>query len=364
MTYVYFGDNFDDVYAGTGGTDKGPTGHTIFTPGLLKLSKTYYWRIDEVDPPTTHKGDVWSFTTEGAVGSPNPAKGAVDVTQTPVLTWVPGIFADTHEVYFGTDEDTVKNADTSSPEFKGSGNLGSESYNPGQLEWNTTYYWRIDEANNANTDSPWTGPLWSFTTASFLIIDDFESYNAYENQIWWIWKDGLGYVAHDDEPAFNGNGTGSAVGDEMTISYTEENIRHSGAQSMPFFYDNNKQGFAKYSEAELTLSTLRDWTEGGVGELSLWFHGDPANTAERLYVAVSTNTAGQAVVVYNDDPGAATIDTWTEWVIPLQILADQGINLANVDGIALGLGTRGNSTIPGGSGKMLFDDIRLYRPRN
>jgi hypothetical protein len=132
---------------------------------------------------------------------------------------------------------------------------------------------------------------------------------------------------------------------------------------MPFFYDNNKQGFAKYSEAELTLRASRDWTEAGVAELSLWFHGDQTNSTERMYIAVS-NTAGPAAVVYNDAPGATTIDSWTEWVIPLQTLADQGINLNNVDRIAIGIGTRDNNTVPGGSGKMLFDNIRLYRPRN
>ena len=75
------------------------------------------------------------------------------------------------------------------------------------------------------------------------------------------------------------------------------------------------------------------------------------------------NAAGQPVVVYHDDPSAAAIDGWTEWIIPLQTLADQGIDLTNVDKIALGIGARG-STVPGGAGKMLFDDIRLYRPRN
>jgi hypothetical protein len=50
-------------------------------------------------------------------------------------------------------------------------------------------------------------------------------------------------------------------------------------------------------------------------------------------------------------------------VIPLQAFADQGLNLADVDTIAIGLGTQGNMTIPGGSGKMFFDDIRLYRSR-
>ncbi|MFB0554076.1 MAG: hypothetical protein ACETWQ_12285 [Phycisphaerae bacterium] len=136
-----------------------PQGKTTYDPGTLELSKTYYWRVDEFDIVSTHKGDVWSFTTEGGVGSPEPAHGAVDVTQTPVLTWVPGVFAASHQVYFGSDAQAVKNADTSSPEYKGTRDLGSESFEPGQLEWNSTYYWRIDEFNNTNADSPWTGPL-------------------------------------------------------------------------------------------------------------------------------------------------------------------------------------------------------------
>ncbi|MCP4256274.1 MAG: LamG domain-containing protein, partial [Planctomycetes bacterium] len=202
LHHVYFGDNFDDVNNAAGAL---PQGDTSYTPGPLKMARTYYWRVDEFDIVETHKGDVWSFTTEGAVESLDPADGAVGITQTPVLTWTPGVFGASHEVYFGTDADAVKNADTSSPEYKGSGNLGSESYNPGQLEWNTTYYWRVDEANNTNADSPWTGPLWSFTTANFLIVDDFESYNDLDpadpasSRIFNVWIDGF------DNPAVNGS---------------------------------------------------------------------------------------------------------------------------------------------------------------
>ena len=76
---------------------------------------------------------------------------------------------------------------------------------------------------------------------------------------------------------------------------------------------------------------------------------------------VVSNIAGIPAVVVHDDPSAASIDTWTEWIIPLQAFADQGIVLTNVDRIAIGLGSKGNTTIPGGSGKMFFDDIRLYR---
>jgi hypothetical protein len=104
-------------------------------------------------------------------------------------------------------------------------------------------------------------------------------------------------------------------------------------------------------------------TTGTVGPQ--WAHQDigiASNAPEPLYVAVS-NVAGQPAVVVHPDPVAATITTWTEWVVPLSALANQGITLTNVDRIALGLGTRGNMTTPGGSGKMYFDDIRLYRPR-
>jgi hypothetical protein len=63
-------------------------------------------------------------------GGANPRAGAMEVTQTPVLTWSAGDFAAWHEVYFGTNEEAVRNADRSSPEYKGSKNLGSESHLP------------------------------------------------------------------------------------------------------------------------------------------------------------------------------------------------------------------------------------------
>jgi hypothetical protein len=347
---VYFGDNFDDVNNAAGGL---PQGATTYDPGPLELAKTYYWRVDEFDIIDTYKGTVWSFTTEGAVANPDPSNGAVDVKQTSILTWSPSVYAASHEVYFGADKDAVKNADTSSPEYKGTRALGSETYEPGMLEWNSTYYWRIDEANNTNTDSPWTGNIWSFTTANFLVVDDVEDYDIGNNEIWWSWKDGVGYASHPTEPPYPGNGTGSMVGDETTGSYMEETIVHGGNQSMPVFYDNS---ILRYSEVEKTLTYPRDWTENGVNKLSIWFRGNSDNAAETLYVALN----GSAVVNH-DNPDAAQITTWTQWNIDLQAFADQGVNLANVNTIGLGLGNKKNP-VAGGSGTMYFDDIRLYRP--
>ncbi|MCP4263461.1 MAG: LamG domain-containing protein [Planctomycetes bacterium] len=339
---VYFGDNFADVSNAAGGVAQGAA---TYSPGPLELAKTYYWRVDEFDVIETHKGDVWSFTTVGAVGNPNPAKGTVDVLQTPVLTWVPGVYADSHQVYLGTDKAAVKNADTSSPEFKGTGNLGSESYDAGNLEWDTTYYWRIDEANNANADSPWTGPLWSFTTANFLIIDDFEGYNDLDpddpasNRIFLAWVDGF------DNPAINGSVVGYA-----NPPFAEQTIVHGGNQSMPMAYDNA----VGKSEATLTLTSMRDWTVNGINTLTIWFRGEAANAAETMHVVLNDSAA-----VTNDNPDAAQKTSWTQWNIDLQRFADQGVNLANVNSITLGLGNR-NNPVAGGSGMMYFDDIRLY----
>jgi hypothetical protein len=341
---VYFDDNFDDVSNAAGGL---PQGDATYEPGPLEFAKTYYWRVDEFDAIDTFKGDIWSFTTEGAVEALDPANGAVDVIQTPVLTWVPNVFTASHEVYFGSDAEAVKNADTSSPEYKGTRNLGSESYEAGQLEWNTTYYWRIDEVNNANAGSPWKGNVWNFTTANFLVVDDFESYNDLEtddpdsNRIFLVWLDGF------DNPAINGSIVGYA-----NPPFAEQTIVHSGNQSMPMSYDNA----VGKSEATLTLTSTRDWTVNSVNTLTIWFRGSAGNAAENLYVALNGNA-----VVNHDNPNASQMISWMAWNIDLQVFADQGVNLANVNSITLGLGNR-NNPVTGGAGMMYFDDIRLYAP--
>ena len=127
---------------------------------------------------------------------------------------------------------------------------------------------------------------------------------------------------------------------------------------MPLLYVN--EAGVTNSEAALPLTALRDWTLGGVAELSLWFRGASENAAEPLYVAIS-NSAGSPAITANDDPGAAATRAWTQWRIPLQAFADQGINLTEVDKIAIGLGSKGGAA-SGGSGTMYVDDIRLYCP--
>jgi len=254
---IYMGTNFDEVNNAEGGT---PLGSTSYSPVALELEKVYYWRVDEFDGAETHKGDVWSFTTPGAVGNPQPANGAVDVQMIETLSWTAADNATSHELYFGADADAVGNATTASPEYIGPKALGSESYDPGGLAWDNSYAWRVDEVYPTETVK---GLVWSFATADFILVDDFESYNDVDppdpnsNRIFDIWIDGFGTTTN-----------GALVGNDLP-PYAEQSTVHSGAQSMPYLYDNAN----KTSEATLTLVHPRDWTEAGVTKLSLWFRG-------------------------------------------------------------------------------------------
>ncbi len=333
---VYLGTNFDDVYNAAGGM---PLGSSSYSPPVLESEKVYYWRVDEFDPPLTHKGDIWSFTTEGAVGNPQPANGAVDVQMIATLSWTPAETAASHELYFGTDADAVNKATTASPEYVGPRALGAESYDPGGLAWNSSYAWRVDEVYPTETVK---GLVWSFTTADFITVDDFESYNdidppdAASNRVFDKWIDGFGTTTN-----------GALVGNDLP-PYAEQSIVHGGAQSLVYRYDNN----LKTSEATLTLAYPRDWTKEGVTKLSLWFRGASGNADERMFLALNGTAA-----VYHDDPAATQKAGWNEWVIDL---AAFGVSLTSVDTITIGFGTK-NAAAAGGSGTMYFDDVRLLR---
>jgi len=343
MHTVYLGDDYYEVNNTTVGI---PRGTTFYDPGELEREKVYYWRVDEFDGFDTFKGDIWTFTTPGAVGNPQPANGATDVGMAAILSWTPADNAASHQVYLGLDKDTVRSADTGSPEYKGTRALGDENYEAGLLDLGTTYYWRVDEVYNGNAVR---GPVWCFTVGDYLLVEDFESYtdnDAEGEAIWQSWIDGFGVA-----------GNGAQVG-YLVPPYGEQTIVHGGFQSMPLLYAN--EAGVTNSEGVKTLTTPRDWTQAGVNELSLWIRGASGNAAEPLYVAIS-NSAGSQAVAAHDDPDAATAGTWREWRISLSAFADQGINLGNVDKIAIGLGTKSGTASTGGSGTMFIDDIRLYR---
>jgi hypothetical protein len=98
----------------------------------------------------------------GQASNPRPADGAVDVDINVILSWNPGFEEASHNVYLGTDFDHVSPSNFDS--ILVSQNQTSTTYDPGLLDYNQTYYWRIDEVDNQGMVV--TGEVWFFTTAS------------------------------------------------------------------------------------------------------------------------------------------------------------------------------------------------------
>jgi hypothetical protein len=109
---------------------------------------------------------------------------------------------------------------------------------------------------------------------------------------------------------------------------------------------------AKFSNVTITGNAGAQWANRDVGILG--------NNAEPLYVSL-VNANGTPAVVAHDNPDAATIDEWTEWVIDLQAFADKGVNLTDVDKIAIGLGATGDAGALGGLGTLFVDDLTLIQ---
>jgi hypothetical protein len=283
--------------------------------------------------------------------SPNPAQRAVNVGHSPTLAWRAGENAAEHDVYFGDDQEAVANATTDSADvYQGRQALDATSFDPGALEWNKTYFWRVDEVNDASADSPWTGSVWSFTTADFIVVDDFESYtDNYDagEAIWQAWIDGLE------------NNTGSIVGymEAREGTFGERQTVHGGRQSMPFDYDNAGAPF--YSEAERTWATPQDWTANGANTLVLHLKGKADNSPDPLYVAVEDG-AGHATVVTHPDSALATLTTWRQWKIPLSDFSAAGVGVTAVKKMRIGFG---NPSAPaaGGAGLVFIDDIWVVK---
>jgi hypothetical protein len=238
------------------------------------------WQSESIPRQIIPKG-VFSLPIR-AIGA-RPATGSEEIQVKPTLRWTSGDGAAEHDVYFGTDYNDVANADISTPViYRGRQALAKTSYTPSEnpLQWNTTYYWRIDEYNANGTIT--AGSVWSFTTGNFVLVDDFEDYNDYPpDQIWNTWWDG--YM-----DATNGSTAGYPDPDFLAGEhYSEGDIVHSGDWSMPFFYDNS----AGISEVTRSLgSSIRNWTRDDVEELELYFRGYPASVGSFVEGPAGTYT--------------------------------------------------------------------------
>jgi len=302
---------------------------------------------------------------------PNPPNGAIGVERSPVLTWNPGDYAPAtngHYVYFGTGsvDNMVLVSSPAQPQT-------ATSYSPGLLDFGTSCYWKVSEANSAALpDGMDEGATWSFTTIDHIMVDTMETYTHWtiaDNNIFEVYVDGMGNCKG------SGNGTGANV-------FESPGNGVGGSQAMEFNYDNdgmvlnpcleNPVDQARdlyYSKAEAEIGNLpsgigSDWTAGGTKALVIPFFGQQANQPETMWVELGDGVGNKAKVTYGDyddeDPNDILEESWHYWMIDLGDFT--GVDASNVKSIAIGFGTEG-ATAAGGWGKVYFDEIALYAPR-
>ena len=258
---------------------------------------------------------------------PAPSNGQTGLGLDVALDWRGGREATVHELYFSDDEQAVVDGtallDT----------VAESRYEVEGLSLGTTYYWKVNEVNDAAEPSVWEGPVWSFSTVEYVTVEDFEGYGDDIDggtAIFQTWIDGWE------------NNTGSTVG-HLDMPFAERIIVRSGRQSMPLFYDNTNG--LTLAEAVRTFDTPQDWSANGVRTLSLYFRGAPGNTGQ-MYLKINN-----VKVAYDGAAADIAKPVWQPWNVDLSAV---GTNLRSVNSLTIGVEGAG------ATGVVYLDDIRLY----
>jgi hypothetical protein len=275
---------------------------------------------------------------------PRPSHGKTKVDIRTKLKWNPGDIADSHDIYLGTSESDVTDANSTVTLGVWIDNQEPNEYDPCGLELDTTYYWRIDEVNDSNR---WKGNIWRFSTANFVALETCEQYSSPGNELYDTWDDN----EENDSGAFVDLGSEAYESD----------------QSMYYSYNNTiNWGYGAYVSESSRLVDFNDWNSRGLKILTLHFYGDPANNTEELYVGVESSAGGDYSEARYGDEGNDNNDVneaeWHEWLIPLSNFTEGGTDLNDVETIYVGFGDRTNTTTAGGGGYVYIDEIWLQLP--
>jgi hypothetical protein len=165
LTYdVYFeaNDSTPDVLVSNNQSE------STYDPGTMNYNTQYYWKIVAWDGTNqSTEGPVWDFTTTSIPNNPpyipsdpDPENGSIDVLIDSDLSWTGGDPDPDDTVVY----DVYLEADDPTPDNKVADDISETTFDPGTLDFGTTYYWRIIAQDNHGA-SIW-GPVWHFTTES------------------------------------------------------------------------------------------------------------------------------------------------------------------------------------------------------
>ncbi len=190
----------------------------------------------------------------GLATSPSPTDTETEVSTSATLSWTAGSNTNTADVYFGTV----------SPGVLVSSNQSGTTYNPGELEYDTTYYWRIDGRNN---DGITIGTVWSFTTGSASPTGSYSAYFA-----------GMGGFS-DCELEIE------LTGDAGNLTFI---FKDTGTGSSEFTVDDNARGMPIWFSEDDHGPGPHDWTEVtiaiGAGTKQFLFDYTPWASGKELWL--------------------------------------------------------------------------------
>lgn len=169
---------------GTGTTYS--VGRIVLKAGMHPIELGYTWPtvasslfdIEIQRPSDTHFINIPSSMLYYDNTPPSPATNPIpsdDVTDVPInrdLRWTAGNDAVSHDLYFGK---------TDPPPFIR--NQSGAMYDPGVMDTNSIYYWRVDEKNSQGTTA---GNVWSFRTGSDKYLIG-----------WWKFDESFGVITAD-----------------------------------------------------------------------------------------------------------------------------------------------------------------------
>ncbi|GAF81766.1 unnamed protein product, partial [marine sediment metagenome] len=185
--------------------------HNTVTGGRIGI---FYQTAGQDDDP---RGEVisewinnWFLLNVGGRGNPyarrpSPEDGGMVMETWASMSWIAGDFAVSQDVYFGDNFGDVN--DGTGDTFQGNQDVDSLYFVagfpgyafPDGLVNGETYYWRIDEVNDADPNSPWKGKIWSFWIPSLKayapVPGDGSKFVDTENLIL-SWTSGLGAALH------------------------------------------------------------------------------------------------------------------------------------------------------------------------
>lgn len=122
--------------------------------------------------------------------NPVPADGTNQIKRNQTLSWSGGVDVDKYDIYIGADSVSLQNADTASIQYKGRQSI--TSFDPPLLDFDSTYYWRVDSVNETGTVMA-SGDIWSFTTndgtVTCLAPQDNARNVAVNSELLWVSQD-------------------------------------------------------------------------------------------------------------------------------------------------------------------------------